>query len=147
MWAIDWSAASDGLTTARFCSKTADSSIAFHSTRRPETTHPAGVSPGLDEGLRRWTQLGRGSELAGAFAFSYSHIRNIMGSWTVGHNDTDDQPLASSSTLVLTLLLTVLYFSLVYIGALYYRHKEWPFVIRAAGWPLSDAAIHSRNCA
>jgi hypothetical protein len=88
--------------------------------------------------------------LAGAFAFSYSHIRNIMGSWTVGHNDTDDQPLASSSAFVLTLLLTVLYFSLVYIGVaigpLYYDHKEWPFVIRAAGWPLSDAAIHSRNC-
>jgi hypothetical protein len=70
-------------------------------------------------------------ELAGAFAFSYSHIRNIMGSWTVGHNDTDDQPLASSSAFVLTLLLTVLYFSLVYIGV-----AIWRIVLRSQGMAI-----------
>ncbi len=68
-------------------------------------------------------------------------LGTIIGSWSVGRNDSDDLQIASNSVFWLTMLLSFVYFVIFYggviIGSLVYRHSNWDFIMRSTGWFLA----------
>jgi hypothetical protein len=68
-------------------------------------------------------------------------LGTIIGSWSVGRNDNDDQVMASGSPFYLTMLLSGVYFMILYggiiTGSIVYKHGNWDFIMRSTGWFLS----------
>jgi hypothetical protein len=68
-------------------------------------------------------------------------LGTIIGSWSVGRNDSDNQLIASGSAFWLTMLLSIVYFVILYggiiTGSLVYKHSNWDFVMRSTGWFLA----------
>jgi cellobiose-specific phosphotransferase system component IIC len=67
-------------------------------------------------------------------------LGTIIGSWSVGHNESDNLEISSGATLWLTVLLSAVYFVIFYsaliTGSLVYKHNNWDFIMRSTGWFL-----------
>jgi uncharacterized membrane protein len=67
-------------------------------------------------------------------------LGTIIGSWSVGHNKVDNLEIASIAAFWLTMLLSLVYFIVLYggliIGAVVYNHSNWDFIMRSTGWFL-----------
>jgi uncharacterized membrane protein len=67
-------------------------------------------------------------------------LGTIIGSWSVGHNEVDSLQISSNSAFWLTMLLSLVYFAILYagmvIGAIVFEHSNWNFVMRSTGWFL-----------
>jgi hypothetical protein len=67
-------------------------------------------------------------------------LGTIIGSWSVGRNESDNLEISSSAAFWLTMLLSCVYFIIFYgglvIGSLVYKHGDWDFIMRSTGWFL-----------
>lgn len=67
-------------------------------------------------------------------------LGTIIGSWSVGRNESDSLEISSSAAFWLTMLLSCVYFIIFYggliIGSLIYKHSNWDFIMRSTGWFL-----------
>jgi hypothetical protein len=68
-------------------------------------------------------------------------LGTIIGSWSAGPNESDELNVSSGSAFWLTVLLSSVYFVILYggliIGSLVYKHTNWDFIMRSTGWFLS----------
>jgi hypothetical protein len=68
-------------------------------------------------------------------------LGTIIGSWSAGPNESDELKVSSGSAFWLTVLLSSVYFVILYggliIGSLVYKHTNWDFIMRSTGWFLS----------
>jgi hypothetical protein len=72
-------------------------------------------------------------------------LGTIIGSWSVGENEVDDFEVASTSVFWMTMILSVVYFAILYggmvIGAVTYKHSNWDYIIRASSWFLETLQV------
>jgi hypothetical protein len=65
----------------------------------------------------------------------------IVGSWLVGKNNIDEEPISSVWLLVLTLLLSATFLFIIwgaiFVGAFKYNHQNWDQIFRSTTLYLS----------
>lgn len=65
----------------------------------------------------------------------------IFASWSAGHSQYDDLEMSSDYVFLLTMLLSFVYFAILYagliVGSLVYRHSNWDFIMRSTEWFLA----------
>jgi hypothetical protein len=68
-------------------------------------------------------------------------LGTIIGSWSVGENEVDAFPVASTLVFWMTMFLSVVYLAILFggivIGAVVYKHTHWDYIMRSAGWGLA----------
>lgn len=71
-------------------------------------------------------------------------LGTIIGSssWSIGYNETDDFDIESTSVFWLTLLLSIVYLVILYVGmalgVFAFRNSNWNYIMRATGWLLGS---------
>jgi hypothetical protein len=67
-------------------------------------------------------------------------LGTVVGSMSVGPNEVDGFEISSNSAFWLTMLLSLVYFAILYyaiiVGSLKYKHENWTFIMRYTGWFL-----------